>query len=97
MTKHTPGPWEVSTNSDGGWDVCEAGGGDMITDIVSAHSEGDAWLIAAAPLMKSVIEAGVEAVNAYAEGLLDGYALPKCLSDWLDWAEAAIRKVRGGE
>ena len=59
MSKHTDGPWETSVNSENQWDVCEAGGGDMIASLSGCdHQEEQARLIAAAPdLLKACLEA----------------------------------------
>lgn len=49
MSKHTPGPWEVSTNGTD-WDVCAPDGGDMLVDLRGCeNAEANARLIAAAP------------------------------------------------
>ena len=39
---HTPEPWETSVNEDRQWDICEAGGGDMIADLAFRGHEGEA-------------------------------------------------------
>lgn len=59
MSAHTPGPWETSSNADGEWDVCMAGGGDLIADIWTdaQHREHDANLIAQAPAMLDELRA----------------------------------------
>jgi hypothetical protein len=52
--QHTPGPWETSVCQSCGevdaWDVCAAGGGDMLADLKgNPNGEADANLMASAP------------------------------------------------
>ena len=96
LAKHTPGPWRTG-------DLYHTVFGppngnpspEVIAELGRHNVKANARLIAAAPLMESVIEAGVEAVNAYGGGLPDGYGLPKCLSGWLDWAESTLKQAKG--
>ncbi len=49
MNTQTPGPIETSVNSDNQWDVCEAGGGDMLADLAGMDNGGpNARLLASA-------------------------------------------------
>ena len=82
----TPGPWMthgqfvITGNPDGP---------------IDARNGEDARLIAAAPGMLAVIEQGIEAVDAHARVLPPGYALPKCLAEWAEWAEDVIKRAKG--
>ena len=70
-TAWTAGPWETSaTNGTPGalpmWDVCEAGGGDMIADLAACprNAEANAQLIALAPKMAEALRALRDALGA---------------------------------
>jgi len=48
--KHTPGPWETSSNASGELDICCPDAGDMIADLSGCdNADANARLIAAAP------------------------------------------------
>lgn len=56
-TKHTPGPWEtVAGSTPNDLAVCEAGGGDIIAEVVNGKI-GDRDLIAKAWLIPELLEA----------------------------------------
>jgi hypothetical protein len=56
QAKHTPGPWETSSNGTQ-WDVCGPGGGDMIADVQQcSEAEANAKLIAAAPALLAALQ-----------------------------------------
>ena len=61
--KHTPGPWETSSNGID-WDVCEENGGNMIADLKDCENdEANARLIAKAPEMYEFIKAWIDFRN----------------------------------
>lgn len=98
MNKPTPGPWTIERCGFNKQDFRIRGHESVIghvwwRGVAPERAEANAQLIAAAPVMKVIVEEGIEAVRAYGEGLPDGYLLPKCLSDWLDGAEAALAKL----
>lgn len=87
-TGHTPGPWETS-EVQGTWDVCRAGGGDMIADLTgNPRGEVDALLIASAP---DLLEACRRLVGiSWSQGSL-------AFDNAVEQARAAIAKAEGKE
>jgi|WetSurMetagenome_2_1015567.scaffolds.fasta_scaffold366731_2 hypothetical protein len=62
--KHTPGPWETSSNAKGQWDICGPDAGDMIVDLKDCeNAEANARLIAAAPDLLNTLEWALEQLN----------------------------------
>lgn len=88
--KHTPGPWETSVFQSCGevdaWDVCAAGGGDMLADLKgNPNGEADANLMAAAPDLLAALE--------LARARLYRHAMEN--KEAIDAADAALTKARG--
>lgn len=58
MGKHTEGPWEISQNANGDYDICTTGGGDMLADLSGcSNAQANAQLIAAAPELLAALQA----------------------------------------
>lgn len=106
-SRHTPGPWEMSVfnNAVSGredWDVCEAGGGDMVCELAGLqNAHANARLIAAAPdlleLAEAVISIGAVLPDDTEErpSVIFGHPTP---ADWAELfltAKAAILKAKG--
>jgi hypothetical protein len=93
--QHTPGPWETAVNDEGQWDVCDAGGGDLLADLSDCpeNAEANARLIAAAPELLAALKAILARVES-GEGMggkfLGGPPLP------IREARAAIARATGG-
>ena len=104
---HTPGPWEVRTCPNGGhYEGGEspftigAGTDKFIAEIKrqSGRTEANAHLIAAAPEILSVCNAGVHDVQRVLDNWASGdlAAAVNGLEAWQETARAAIAKAEGG-
>ena len=63
-TQHTKGPWEISATGTE-WDICMAGGGDMLADLSGCpNAEANARLIAAAPELLEALQGYVAHIES---------------------------------
>jgi hypothetical protein len=95
-TKHTP--WETSSNAQGDWDICEAGGGDMVADLKGCpNAEEHARLIVRAVNTHADLMAAAEAVLPILESMDIGREEGDDPIPELEALRAAIAKAKGGE
>lgn len=88
QANNTGTPWETSVNATGLWDICEAGGGDSIAQLVCPPEQQEAY----AKLIVRAVNSHAELLAACRDALeLYEHAQPLCCDEFV---KASIERMK---